>query len=1163
MFQTKFFCKSIIFLTPNHSNVMNFITNRIFCGRITILSIVGNAAKKYHQTWRIMRLTFIFLTIAFMHVNASSYSQTVTYSGKNVALEKVFESIRKQTGYVFFYRYDLLQNAKPVNLDLKKVTLEQALKYCFAGQALDYTIENETIVISPAKDKINNAIPPIKITGKVTDTTGTFLPGVTISVKGKAGVMFTTADGTFAIDVQIGDVLTFSYVGMASKQVVISNSTTSLNVVLNPEASRLNEVVVVGYGTQSKKDLSTAVSTVGAKALGRQVVSSFENALQGQAAGVQVDNPTGQPGSAINISIRGKNSLSLTTSPLYVIDGVPVQPGYDEELGIGNQRPNPLSTLNTSDIASIDVLKDGAAAAIYGSRASNGVVVVTTKRGKAGAPQVDFNMYYGAQKLVKKIKVLNGKQFASVFNQALINAGNDPAYDVDTVTTNTNWQDLLYHTAPIMNYQLSIQGGNDKTKYYISGAYFNQDGIIRNSGFERYSVKINLDQQVTDKFKIGTSLSFANTKNNRSTRSEMALSNSGVVLGALEQIPTLAIYNADGTYALNPFSQSDNPYGNNQTTHNTITLNQLFGNMYGEYNILKNLTFRSSIGIDYRAQIENQFIARENPGFQNAPSASRGSAATGTNTGTIWLWENTLTYKTVLNKDHNLTFLAGQSVQNSDLFSSSASGYGFPSNAVPYLFAASIKQSMSSYEEQWGLASYFLRANYNYKDKYYASASMRADGSSRFAANNRFGYFPAVSVAWRVSQEPFFSKDGVISEFKLRGSFGANGNQNVGVYDRYSTYGTGFNYSNYTGDGSVAGGIAPQRIGNENLKWETTYQYDAGFDMDLFDSRVNVTADVYLKRTKDLLTEVPLSISSGAEITSIVQNLGQVQNKGFELGINTVNIRTTNGLNWSTQFNFTINRNKILDLGTLIDESGKKVDRQIIGDYSISEKGQPLGAFYGYVVQGIFQTPAEVANAPLQPNAAPGDLRFEDLNHDGVIDSKDRKVIGNPNPSFISGITNTFSYKGVDLSFFFQGTFGNKIFNQNRTLLENMIDPYNQSVDVLNSWTHAGQKTNLPREVYGDPNGNSSFSTQYLESGTYVRLKNLTLGYTFPSQSLKKLGVSSLRIFATGQNILTFTKYKGYDPEVNADPLSNTGFGRDYGVYPPAKTYAVGVNVQF
>ncbi|WP_199233935.1 SusC/RagA family TonB-linked outer membrane protein, partial [Pedobacter sp. HMWF019] len=546
-----------------------------------------------------MKLIFILTTLAFVHVYASGYSQQVTYSGKNEALEKVLQSIKKQTGYVFFYSYDLMQKAKPVSVQLHQVPLEQALKTCFTDQPLDFTIENKTIIISDRKE---NLVHPIKVKGKVTDTTGLPLPGASITIKGKPSGVLSSADGSFSIDAQAGDVLLVSFIGYTSRQFTLTGNLGYLNVVLNQDASNLNEVEIrIGYGTQQKRELSTAVATVGAKALGRQVVSSFENALQGQAPGVEVSNPTGQPGSAINISIRGKNSLSLSTSPLYVIDGVPVQPGYDEEIGIGNQRPNPLSTINTSDIESIDVLKDGAAAAIYGSRASNGVVVVTTKRGKSGKPQVNFNMYYGVQQLAKKIKLLDGKQFAGIYNQALMNAGMDPAYNIDTVTTNTNWQDLLYHTAPISNYQLSVTGGSDKTKYYLSGAYFSQDGIIRNSGFERYSVKLNLDQQVSDQFKIGTSLNLANTKNNRSTRTEMELNNSGVVLGALEQIPTIPIYNPDGTYALNPFSRSDNPFGDNETTHNTITLNQLFGNIYGEYTILPNLVLRSSAGIDYRA----------------------------------------------------------------------------------------------------------------------------------------------------------------------------------------------------------------------------------------------------------------------------------------------------------------------------------------------------------------------------------------------------------------------------------------------------------------------------------------------------------------------------------------------------------------------------------
>lgn len=999
------------------------------------------------------------------------------------------------------------------------------------------------------------------VIGVVKDDHGNSLPGVSVTLKGTAIGVATDSNGKYSINAPADGTLVFSFLGSDNQEQQVKNR-TSINVTLTANSKSLNEVVVIGYGTQTRKDLSTSVSTVGSKAIGRQVVASFENALQGQAPGVQVNNPTGEPGSAISVSIRGLNSVSLSTGPLYVIDGVPVQPNYDEELGIGNQKPNPLSTLNPNDIESIDILKDGASAAIYGSRASNGVVVITTKRGKAGKPQIAFNMYYGEQKRAKTIDLLNGQQFATVFNTARVNAGLAPAYNVDTVHTNTNWQDLLYHTAPMANYQLSIAGGNDKTKYYISGGYLDQQGILKNSDFERYSVKINLDQQVTDKFKIGTSLSLANTKNNRSVRSELALNNSGVILGALEQIPTMPIYNANGTYALNPFSQTDNPLGALLETHNTISMNQLFGNAYGEYSFMKNLKLRSSIGIDYRAQIENQFNSRELPGFENAPSASRGSASTGTNTQTIWLWENTLTYDANLKNGHNLTLLVGQSAQNSDRFTSSASGFGFPSDAVPYLYAASNINAISSYEDQWGLVSYFARANYNYQDRYYASASIRDDGSSRFAPGKRFGYFPAVSAAWRISQEPFFQKNGTLDELKLRASFGANGNQNIGVYDRYSTYGTGYNYSNYTGDGSVAGGIAPSVIGNNDLKWETTYQTNIGLDFGLFNDRLTITADAYLKKTDNLLTAVPLSNSSGAQNSTITENIGKVQNKGFELGINSVNVRSAD-FNWTTQFNFSLNRNKVVDLGTQVDQTGKTVDRQIINDFSIVQKGQPLGAFYGYVVQGIFQNAAEIAGAAKQPNAAPGDLRYADLNGDGVIDNNDRKVIGNPNPKFISGITNTFAFKGVDLSFFFQGSFGGQIYNENRTFIENMANPFNQSTAVLNAWTHAGQQTNIPRETYGDPNQNNRFSTQYLETGTYVRLKNLTLGYTLPSPLLHSIGISSARIYLAGQNLLTFTKYKGYDPEVNANPLSSTAFGVDFGVYPTAVTYTLGINVQF
>lgn len=824
-----------------------------------------------------------------------------------------------------------------------------------------------------------------EIRGVVSDSGGQPLPGVNIVVKGTTIGTQSDFAGKYALNAATDAVLVFSFVGFKTEEVSV-NGRTKIDMQLSENQKNLQEVVVVGYGTQTNRDLSTAISSVGAKALSRQVVSSFENALQGQATGVQVTNPSGAPGSSININIRGVNSVNLTASPLYVIDGVPVQPTYDQEVGFGNQKPNPLSTIDPKDIESIDVLKDGASAAIYGSRASNGVVVITTRRGKSGKAQVTFNTYYGVQQLRKKMAMATGQQFAQLYNEALRNAGKPEAYNPDTVKTNTDWQDLIYRNALIKNYQLSIGGGSEKTKYYVSGSYFNQDGIIRNSGFERYAAKINVDQKVSDKLRIGTSLNLAATRNNRSVRSEVGLSNGGMVIGALQQIPTIPVYKPDGTYALNPFSQSDNPVGNLLESKSYANINQLFGNLYGEFDVLKNLTFRTSAGIDFRSQIENQYVTRQHPGTQNAPSASRGSAQTGTNTQTVWLWENTLTCRPKVNENGSLELLAGFSAQNSNRFTSGASGYGFPSNAVPYLSSASNYNPSTSFEDQWGLVSYFARANYNYKERYYLSLSMRSDGSSRFEKGRRFGYFPAASLAWRVFDENFFQTHSTLSDLKIKASFGANGNQNIGNYDRFSTYGTGYNYTNYTGDGSVAGGIAPKKIGNSRITWETTYQYDIGFDIALFNNRVTVTADVYLKKTKNLLNYVPLSYSSGAEASganaTVIANIGQIQNKGVELAINSTNVRRENGLSWTTNFNISANKNEVLDLGTTQNARGETSDRTIIGDNWIVEKGKPLGSFYGYEVQGIFQTTAEVTAAPRQSNASPGDLRFRDTNGD-------------------------------------------------------------------------------------------------------------------------------------------------------------------------------------
>lgn len=1137
-----------------------------------------NKRQLREQVLKIMQISLLqfVLAIVFAGVSLAHDSngqelldRRINLTCTNQTVERVLEQIEKTAQVRFLYSAELIRADRRVSFSIHNQPLSMVLDNLLKPLQINYEVASQQIILKRAASASSNAKSPnveraaLTVSGKVISDAGEALPGVSVVIKGTTTGTVTDVNGNFSLNVPNNTAtLVFSFVGFQTKEVPVNNQST-LNVTLATDVQALSEVVVVGYGTQRRQELTTAVTSVSSKSIERQPVAGFDQALQGQAPGIQVTSPTGAPGAGINVRIRGNNSVSLTNSPLYVIDGVPVLPTYDRELGVGNQRPNPLNTLNPNDIESIDVLKDGAAAAIYGLRASNGVVVITTKRGKTGKAQVNFSAYYGVQQLRKKIPLLNSRQFAQYYNDALTAAGQSPAFtNPDSLPYNTDWQDAVYRQAAIHNYQISLSGGTDKTKYYVSGGYFKQDGISLNSGFDRYSFKLNLDQQMSTRFRLGASLNMSRTNTNGSVRSELGAGNSGTVLGALAQIPTIPIRNADGTYSINPFQQFDNPVGNLLETHNNALIYQMIGNAYGELDILKNLTFKSSLGLDFRSQIENEFISRNYPGMQNASPSTRGSARTGTNQQVIWLWENTFTYDPTIGDKHNLTLLAGQSVQASDRFTSGASVTGFPSNAVPYLSAGTQFTRPSSYQDQWGLFSLFARAIYNYDERYLATLSLRADGSSRFAPGNRFGYFPAVSLGWRVSRESFFPQNGAINDLKVRASFGANGNQEIGAYDRFSTYSSGYNYASASG---ISGGIAPDRIGNNLLSWETTYQYNAGIDAGFFKDRLTVTLDAYLKQTKNLLTSVPLPYNAGAQSPSTVQNIGTVQNKGFEIGLNSTNIQSEgNGFTWSSNLNFSLNRNKVVDIGTLRNDQGQEVDRTIIGDYTITQKGAPLGAFYGYVVQGIFQSTDEIASAATQPGQPkPGDIRFKDLNGDGKIDASDRTIIGNPNPKFIAGFTNNFSYKGFELSLFFQGSFGNDIYNQNRVTIEGMSDPLNQTTAVLNRWTPTNTNTTIPRAVRYDPNQNNRFSTRFVEDGTYVRLKNLTVAYNLPGKFLQKAKISGVRVYVTGQNLLTFTNYSGYDPEVSADPFSSVGFGRDYGVYPQARTYTAGLNVTF
>jgi TonB-linked SusC/RagA family outer membrane protein len=1123
----------------------------------------------------------------FLAINSLRQSMPASASRevKSVPLKSLLKQWESEYHATIFYESNVVDN-KRVVAQSSDGSLADKLAAVLPQVSLQFKElrDNYFVVTSQStatsKDGAAMATQNVPVSGRVLDNKGQPLPGVTVLVKGTSNGTSTGTDGGFSLSVPEGATLVFSSVGFRTQELPPLNGPTStIEVRLSDDQQALNEVVVVGYGTQSRQDLSTSVASVGGEALARQPVAGFDQALQGQVPGVQVTTPSGSPGAGINVRVRGSATLSLNASPLYVIDGVPVLPDYQQEIAVNSQRLNPLNTINPDDIESIDVLKDGAAAAIYGVRAANGVVVITTKRGKVGQAQVGITAYYGRQYLRKKLDVLNATQFASEYNSILANANPtlppafaDPNNPLNSDTAapgpyNTDWQDAVYRPASLQNYQLNVSGGSEKTRYYVSGGYFNQQGISLNSGFDRYNFKINLTQELSKRFRVGTNFNLSRSHTNSSVRSEAAGANGGSVLGALSQIPTIPVYKPSGIYGTNPLNQSDNPVGNLLETSNQAVVYQSVGNIYGEFDVLKNLRVRTNLGIDFRSQNENYFQSNNYPGTSNSDPSTKGVARAAANFQVIWLNENTITWNPTFGEKHHLTLLGGESMQVSNRNTLSAATQGFNSNVVPNLNAGSAAQGIPiSYRDSWSLLSYFARANYDYDGRYLLQASVRADGTSRFANQYRFGYFPAVSAAWRLSKESFFPQNNTVSDVKLRASFGANGNQEIYTYQRFAQYGVGYNYQ---GTGSaIVGGSAQSTIGNDALHWETTKQYNAGIDIAMFSNRLTLNVDLYNKQTRDLLLSVPIAVSTGAETLSVQQNLGSIQNRGLEIGLSTTNVVSNNGsFGWTTSFNVTGNRNKILDLGQQADATGALSSRLIVdpSNVNVSQAGHPLSSFYGYASQGIVQSDAEGQNYATQNGAKPkaGDIHFADLNNDGIINGSDMAIIGNPNPKAFAGVTNNFSYKGIDLSVFFQGQFGNQIYNQTRQILESQSDPNNQSTRVLNHWTPTNTNTDIPRPVRNDPAGNNRFSTRWLEDGSYVRLKNVTLAYTIPAAISKHAAIQNLRVYVTAQNLITWTHYLGYDPEVSSNPFSTTAQGIDYGVYPQSRTFTAGVNATF
>jgi TonB-linked SusC/RagA family outer membrane protein len=952
--------------------------------------------------------------------------------------------------------------------------------------------------------------------GKVTSADdGTAQPGVNVVVKGTPRGTVTDSDGLYTIEAVPDDILVFTFIGMLPQEVTVGTREV-IDLAMVSDIQQLSEVVVVGYGTEQKKLMTEAVGVVKSDAIKDLPVPTVDAVLQGQTTGVQVSQNSGTPGGAMSVRVRGNTSLSGSGQPLYVIDGIPIITGDYAQIGYEGQGINALSDLNPNDIETMSVLKDAAASAVYGARASNGVVLITTKRGKTGKSSVNFNMYKGFQQVWNRLDMLNAAQWKDYRKDLTGVEPADTGADVD-------WQKEIFRTAPMSNYELSTTGGNDKTKFFISGNYFDQDGILIGTAFKRINGRINVDHKVNDRLNVGTSIGLTYSKSNRV---EGDASLHGPLPNGISTPAVISVYNADGSY------NQSGPYSNavsiaNEATNENFTYRTL-GNVFADYRILPGLTVTSKWGVDFYNLREHAFE------FNTVQGQKYNGLGFETYTNVLNVVSNNmLRYETSFGQ-HNLDAVVGYSFEKRETRNSYMRGQDYADENLQYINSAATKVDVTANAVDHGLRSYFSRINYNYNGRYIVSLSGRIDGSSNFGPNHKNGFFPAASVAWRMAEEDFIKDNlSVVSEFKLRASYGLTGNEDLQAFSYQAMYGT----ASYHG----APAIYPTQIPNPDLKWESTAQFDVGLDAGLFEDRITLSFDYYNKQTKDLLQSRPVQPSSG--FGGAYQNVGELENKGIEVSLGYNN--RFGDLQWTSRLNVSANRNKVTKLygGQPLDDAGRGGNRIM--------EGQPIGVFYDLKSLGV--------------DPSTGDIVFADTNHDGEITTDDRTVVGNPNPKFIGGFTNTFNYKNFDLSVFLQWSYGNDVFNGSRLYLESLQRGDNQTTAVLRRWKKPGDITDIPRAT-SDPTAaanNVRVSSRFIEDGSYLRVKNVTLGYTLRSKFSDKVMLSSLRIYASAQNLFTFTNYGGLDPEVNYSGNDISVVGTDFFTFPQARAITFGLNLKF
>jgi TonB-linked SusC/RagA family outer membrane protein len=1019
------------------------------------------------------------------------------------------------------------------------------------------------------------------ITGKVTDDHNGTLPGVTVTIAGTQTATLTDGDGKYSIKVKATDKLVFSFMGYESTTIPVSNKSV-INILLKSSTTGLEEVVVVGYGTQKRKDITGSVSNVAVNELQMAPVRSFEEALAGRAAGVQVTSSDGQPGASINIVIRGNNSVTQNNSPLYVIDGFLIE--------------NPdNNVINPNDVESINILKDASATAIYGARGANGVIVITTKKGKKGAPVFNFDTSYGFQDNLKTIDLMNPYEFVKYQIELDPTPVSGNAYKTPTevylsdgktldyykTVESTDWQKKVTETAPIKNYNLSIRGGNENTKYAFSGSITDQDGIIINSNYKRYQGRLVVDQNLSKKIKIGINTNYSHLEQAGASPSQST--NSATTNIMVSVWGSRPVYNGEVSEDqlqdpdVNPANDYRvNPYLNLQNLLRLRTTKNLNSNAYLEYIILPELKLRMSSGI-IENRVESDLFNNSNTQYGYPGSVNGINGSIQYSQYSNWLNENTLTWNKKFNKKHTINAVGGFTLQKQK-----SKNYGTSANQIPadkenlgldgLQYGTQLR--VDTFESLWSMASFLARVNYNYASKYYFTVSMRADGSSKFPTENHWGYFPSAALSWTFKNEKFLKKSKILSDGKIRTSYGKTGNNRVGDFDYLTIYynpiGNSYVFNNEYVSGTVA-----TNLGNSKLKWETTEQTDIGLDLGFFKQRITLAVDAYRKKTTDLLLRANLPLSSG--FSTALKNIGQIENQGLEFTLDTKNIETKN-FSWTSSFNISFNESKVLALNDnqINLQSTIPWDNiwQNVPAY-IAKVGAPLGEMYGYISDGTYKyedfnnnngiytlKPEITTNGNTRANIQPGDVKYKDLNGDGVVNSSDYTVIGHGLPKNTGGFSNNFRYKGFDLNVFFQWSYGNDILNANRILFEGntkSLSYFNQFASYENRWTPENPNSDIFRTkgFFG-----GGYSSQFVEDGSYLRLKTVSLGYNLDTKFLRKIHLKAMRVYCSGQNLATWTKYSGGDPEVNTYNSALTS-GFDFSAYPRARVISFGTNITF